>query len=46
MLAARDDSFPDYTLENCLVAFEPYFELLDRHPVTDSRRTMLLLQRR
>lgn len=46
LLAARDETFPEYTLESCLKAFQPYFEVLDTHPVADSRRTLLVMKKR
>ncbi len=46
LLAARDNVFPEYNLEGCLAAFEPYFELVRKHSVQDSVRTLLVLKKR
>lgn len=46
LLAARDESFPEYTLESCLAAFRPYFDVLETHPIADSQRTLLALRKR
>lgn len=46
MLAARsDETFSDYTMESCLSAIEPYFTVLEQHPVAESVRTLFLLQK-
>lgn len=46
LLAARDDNFPEYTLDSCLAAFQTHFKLLDRHPIADSQRILLVFQKR
>ncbi len=38
LLSSREDIFPNYTLENCLSAFVPYFSSVERIPVKDSLR--------
>ncbi|HEV8121419.1 MAG TPA: hypothetical protein VGQ67_10530 [Candidatus Polarisedimenticolia bacterium] len=42
----RRESFEDFTLERCLAALAPLFELQRREPVPESGRTLLLLRRR
>ena len=42
----RVDLFQDINLESCLAAFEPRFELLEQHPVTGSKRTLLFFRKR
>ena len=42
----RVDLFQDINLESCLAAFESRFELLEQHPVTGSKRTLLFFRKR
>lgn len=42
LLRSRPDIFPDYSLENCVRAFAPYFQNVERFPVADSLRTLLV----
>ena len=46
MLAARDDVFPDYTVEGFRSAFAGSFELREETPVADSARTLYWMVRR
>lgn len=46
LLAARGNVFQNYTLEGCIAAFEKRFELICKHPVQDSTRTLLVLKKR
>lgn len=46
LLRARQDIFPEYTLEVFERAFSHDFEIIDRQLVTDSLRTLFLLRNR
>ena len=46
LLAARDDVFPDYTLEGCCLAFAELFQIQQTLPIADSPRRLLLLEKR
>jgi len=46
MLAARDDVFPEYTVEHFRRAFAEHFELLEEAPVVNSVRTLYWMKRR
>jgi hypothetical protein len=46
LLASRRDIFTDYTIESFRGAFGERFTTLDESPVTDSLRTLFLLERR
>ena len=46
LLAARDDIFPDYTLQGFRAAFSPLFEEQEAHSLPETKRTLLLLTRR
>jgi SAM-dependent methyltransferase len=42
----RRESFEEFTLERCLAAFAPLFELVRSEPMPESGRTLLLLRKR
>ena len=44
LLASREDIFDHYTQPGFEQAFGRYFEVLDRQPIRDSKRTLYLLQ--
>jgi hypothetical protein len=46
MLVDRKDVFADYTLDGLLSAFDADWELVDRAPIEDSKRTLLRFNRR
>jgi hypothetical protein len=46
LLAARDDIFPDYTVEGFERAFGEGFDVLGREPLRDSERIVYLMRRR
>ena len=46
LLANREDVFPDYTKEGFEIAFGGRFEIEQRTPIRDSKRTLYLMQRR
>jgi len=47
MMAARQNVFPDYTLEGCIAAFqEEHFILREQFSLTDSLRTLLVFTRK
>jgi hypothetical protein len=46
LLAARRDIFDGYTIEGFRAAFGEAFDILRETPITDSPRTLFLLQRR
>src|SRR5690606_20559953 len=46
LLATREDIFPHYTREGFEAAFERRFVMLDRQAITESTRTLYLMQRR
>ena len=46
LLANREDVFPDYTEEGFEIAFGGRFEIEQRTPIRDSKRTLYLMQRR
>jgi hypothetical protein len=46
LLATRDDVFPDYTKEGFEAAFSKWFELVEKHPVSDSDRVIYLMKRK
>lgn len=45
LLEARDDIFPDYTLDGFRAAFGKRFQLLDEAAIADSRRTLFRMRR-
>ena len=46
LMAVRQNTFPDYTLEGCITAFqEEHFILLERFNLADSLRTLLVFTR-
>jgi len=45
-LATHEDTFPEYHLEGLLAAFGNCFSLRQRAEITDSARTLLLLERK
>lgn len=45
MLRTRDDIFGDYNLDELISAFKPFFKLVEKTPVHDSKRTLLLFER-
>ena len=46
LLAARDDIFPDYTLEKLRAAFSPLFEEREVHSLQGTKRILLFLTKR
>ncbi len=46
LLRSRDDIFGEYTLSGLLEAFEPYFDLRKQYSIPESRRTIILFQRK
>jgi hypothetical protein len=46
LLAARRDIFEHYTIEGFRAAFGESFRIVREAPVTDSPRTLFLLERR
>ena len=46
LLRSRDDIFDQYTLQGCIDAFSPLFELREQIPVSGSQRTILLFKRK
>jgi hypothetical protein len=46
MLAMREDSFPDYTLDGFEAAMKTRFEQIDRTPIEGSERMMYLFKSR
>ena len=46
LLATREDIFPEYTPEGFERAFTPYFDIIDRYPVSDSSRILYVLRRK
>jgi hypothetical protein len=46
LLATREEIFPEYHLEGLLAAFGNCFSLRQRAEITDSSRTLLLLERK
>jgi hypothetical protein len=45
LLEAREDIFPDYTLDGFRAAFGKHFQLLDEAAIVDSRRTLFRMRR-
>ena len=45
LLAAREDVFPNYTIEGFRQAFGRSFRLVQEVPVEDSLRTLFLFER-
>ncbi|MDO4569807.1 MAG: SAM-dependent methyltransferase [Planctomycetia bacterium] len=45
LLSAREDIFPEYTLERCVQVFGEYFPHCETHPVPDSKRTILVFSK-
>jgi hypothetical protein len=46
LLAAREDVFTDYNKDQCIVAFQQYFTLLEESPVLESLRSILLFRKK
>ncbi len=46
LLEAREDIFPDYTLDGFVTAFSRDFQVLERKAIADSQRTMFLMRTR
>ena len=42
LLRTRADIFGNYTLDDLLAAYDPYFSLIERRPISGSLRTLLL----
>jgi ribosomal protein L11 methylase PrmA len=45
LLEARDDIFPDYTLDGFRAAFSEHFRVLEEAQISDSQRTLFLMRR-
>ncbi len=45
LLAVRENPFPDYDLSTCKNAFSEYFEVVEEHQVTDSKRTIVIFRK-
>jgi hypothetical protein len=46
LLAARKDVFPGYTLDGFRSAFGAAFQVVEEAPISDSLRTLFLLEAR
>ena len=46
LLASRKDIFPDYHKDGFEAAFAPFFSIIDRQSLADSRRTLYLMENR
>ena len=46
LLAARNDVTVEYSMDACLKAFGVYFDLVERHNITDSKRTLLVWRKK
>ena len=46
LLAAKEDTYPDYNLENCLQCFGNYFEIMEKHAIEESVRTLIVLKKK
>lgn len=46
LLAAREDVFPDYTLDGFRAAFDTEFEIVDEAPIEESHRVLFRMKRR
>lgn len=44
LLSAREDIFPNYTLEGCIEAFKEFYPTVEKYDVSGSCRTMLLFK--
>ena len=44
LLATREDIFPEYTQENLEAEFSKLFDIVGRHPINESKRTIYIMK--